>query len=250
MDYRDVDHPESDFIGKKVVFVVGDSYAAGFGVKDYKDRFSNQLEKELGAGWLVINIARNGWNSVKEYKAIISYPYKPDIIILAYYLNDIQDAAVKNGVLFPPYPVRYPSCLSTYICNSYLLNYLYWRVYRWVNADLGEVYWEYFNKSFQDENIWKTHKGELLDIINYNKDHNIRLISVLLPLLIKIDSSKPLLSKVADLMKDNDIETIDLSRILSGRDPDELIVNSFDFHPSKKLHKEVAGLLFDRIQQQ
>ena len=115
---------------------------------------------------------------------------------------------------------------------------------------MGEFYWEYLEKLYSNEKVWEAHKKELLHLIRYTQKNDIRLITVLFPILTVVERSKLFLVKVGDIMKHNHIETIDLSTILSGRNPHELIVNSFDFHPSKKLHKEVAGLLFDRIQQQ
>ncbi len=252
MRYRDIEHPKSQFAGKKVIFVVGDSLAAGLGIKDYRDRFSNVLQDILGGDWSVVNIAQCGWDTANEYKAIRSYPLKPDIIVLSDYVNDIKNAAEKVGINEPIFPdmshVR--SLYLSFVRNSYFINYVYWRIRRHMERDQGEFYWEYLEKLYSNEKVWEAHKKELLHIVRYTQKNDIKLITVLFPILTVVERSKLLLVKVGDIMKHNHIETIDLSTILSGRNPQELIVNSFDFHPSKKLHKEVAGLLFDRIQQQ
>jgi hypothetical protein len=252
MRYRDIEHPKSQFIGKKVIFVVGDSLAAGLGIKDYKDRFSNVLQDILGENWLVVNIAQCGWDTANEYKAIRSYPHKPDIIVLSYYINDIKDAAEKVGINEPIFPdmSHVHSLYLSFVRNSYFINYVYWRIRRHMERDLGEFYWEYLEKLYSNKKVWEAHKKELLHIVRYTQKNDIRLITVLFPILTVVERSKLLLIKVEDLMKHNHIETIDLSTILSGRNPHELIVNSFDFHPSKKLHKEVGELLYDLILQQ
>jgi hypothetical protein len=63
LGYRDIDHPESDFSQKKTIFVVGDSFAAGYGIKDYRNRFASIVQDKLGDGWSVITIAENGWGT-------------------------------------------------------------------------------------------------------------------------------------------------------------------------------------------
>lgn len=95
--YRDVEHSATDFGNKKVLFVVGDSFVAGHGISQIENRFSNILQRNLGGQYVVVNIAKNGWNTADEYQAILSYPYKPKKIILSYYLNDILGAASTLG---------------------------------------------------------------------------------------------------------------------------------------------------------
>lgn len=76
--FRDNDHKKIE--GKKIVIIIGDSFAAGPGIKKYTDRFSNVLQNLLGNNYEVINISRNGWSSEDEYNGIQSYPtLKPDI---------------------------------------------------------------------------------------------------------------------------------------------------------------------------
>ncbi|MBI1791608.1 MAG: SGNH/GDSL hydrolase family protein [Acidobacteria bacterium] len=80
--YRDLERAEGDFLGKRIVAVAGDSFAAGYGIADYRRRFSNVLEDNLGPGWVVVNLAKNGWDTSAEFKAVRSFPHKPDVIVL------------------------------------------------------------------------------------------------------------------------------------------------------------------------
>ncbi len=141
--------------------------------------------------------------------------------------------------------VRY--CWSSYL---YSLDYLYWRVYRFRNADIGKYYWEYLSNCYSNQDVWEIHKEELLDIVSYTKDNNIQLVLVLFPHLVKMQQSKEFISKVAGLMNVNEVETIDLSTEFAARDPKELVVNSFDVHPNEATHKEIGGLLYDRIRRE
>ena len=69
--YRDVEHSATDFDNKKVLFVVGDSFVAGHGISQTENRFSNILQRNLGGQYVVVNIAKNGWNTADEYQAIL-----------------------------------------------------------------------------------------------------------------------------------------------------------------------------------
>ncbi len=55
LGYRDIEYTKDNLKGKRIVFVVGDSFVAGQGIKNYKDRFSNILQEKLGKSWAVLN---------------------------------------------------------------------------------------------------------------------------------------------------------------------------------------------------
>ena len=112
---------------------------------------------------------------------------------------------------------------------------------------MGKIYWEYLKSCYSDEEIWKMHKEELLDIIDYSKNQGIELIVVVFPYLRYVKPSKHLTSKTVNLINLNGVRVIDLATRLSGRDPAELIVNRFDAHPNEKLNDEIACLLYEEI---
>ncbi len=248
--YRDYEHPLSRLSKKKVVFVVGDSFVAGEGLENMDDKFSSVLGRRLGDEWEVVTLARCGWATERELKAIIAYPYKtPKTIILSYYINDIHGAAFKNGDSFPDLFNKPPKILENAINNSFLFNFIYWRVYRILNADKGGVYWEWLKKNYSSEKVWQTHKKELLDIVNYSRGKNIDLVILVFPNLKQIQASKAFTSKVIDLMKSENIKVIDVATklALDKRDPAELVVNPVDAHPSVKLNREIGEMLIEYI---
>lgn len=254
--YRDIEHTKPSLNGKKIIFVVGDSFVAGAGIKNYKDRFSNILQKNLGEDYVTINIARPGWATEDEYNAILSYPYKPDIIILSYNWTDIEGSAKKMGIDINKYKSTIPSPTSgiiKYFFNtSYFFNYCYYRLYRFYKSnDITQIYSNFLDCP-SNEMIWQDHKKSLFNIISYAKNQNIELIVVVFPFLRPrhaIIFSKNFSTKIVDFMNFNKVTVIDLTDKLIGRNPQELIVNSFDSHPSVKLHKEIANLLVEYVYQ-
>jgi len=247
--YRDVEHDPSEFENKEVVFVVGDSFVAGHGIAQIEDRFSNILQKDLGGKYLVLNIARNAWDTADEYQAISSYPHKPKRIILSYYINDILGAAHKLGY-GSPVRVEYPhNQILRYITDhSYALNFAYWRLYRFYNKDLGEKYSEYLKTSYSNQTIWGAHESELLNIVSYTQNQGIDLTVVVFPNLRDVKGSAIITSKVAEVFHMHNIRVLNLEPLLENRDPMSLVVNSLDSHPNEALNKEIAELLTKDIQ--
>ena len=69
--YRDLEH---EWEGSRLLFVVGDSFAAGHGIENISDRFSGVLQEKAGTGWTVAVLAKNDWNLGDEYQALVRHP--------------------------------------------------------------------------------------------------------------------------------------------------------------------------------
>lgn|SRR6266850_2633455 len=247
--YRDVEHNPAELRNKKVLFVVGDSFVAGHGISQTENRFSNILQRNLAGQYVVVNIARNGWNTADEYQAIVSYPYKPKKIILSYYINDILGAAFKLGYGSPIRVEPPPNRTLRYLTDhSYALNFTYWRLYRFYNKDLGEKYWEFLKSSYSNRNIWEEHEAELFKIVTYTQSQGIDLTVVVFPNLMAVEASAVFTSKVAEFFQKHNVRVLNLEPILVDREPMSLVVNSLDAHPNEALNREVAELLTKEIQ--
>lgn len=250
LGYRDIEHSVANLRGKKTIFVVGDSFAAGQGIEDYKDRFSNVLQDKLGDNWVVVNIAQCGWSTENEYKAVLSYPYKPNIIILSYYIDDMDNSARRIGldldiVNVGNRIVNSPSRAIKYLINSsYAFNYFYYRLSfkeKRVKRDFEYM----LENCYLNEEVWKEHKKELLNIVEYAKKENIELI-----MLIHYDPKfihKIVYSKIIGFMGLNDVKVINLKDTFKKWNKRNLQVSSIDPHPSKKVHKMVGNILFEDI---
>ena len=55
--YRDIEHDLKNLGGKKLLFVVGDSFVAGHGITNPRDRFSDVLGAQLEENWEVFKIS-------------------------------------------------------------------------------------------------------------------------------------------------------------------------------------------------
>ena len=131
LGFRDREHDRKKTPGVRRVLVLGDSIADGFGDIRREDAFPALLETLLtqsGRPTEVINLGVSGYNTLQEvelYKTL-GARYDPDLVILAYCLNDRQfvtgeliallEEAVRTG--------RSPGSRSrTLLGRSHLLGY-------------------------------------------------------------------------------------------------------------------------------
>lgn len=249
LGYRDVEHKPADFHDKKLIFIVGDSFAAGWGIPQIENRFSNILQRDLGEEYLVVNVAKNGWGTAHEYNAILSYPYPPKKIVLSYYLNDIERLALKAGYIHRGI-IEYPhNQVFRFVINrSYFLNFVYWRLYRFQNKATIENYYERLKQSYSDPNVWAAHEAELGQIVTYTRNQGIDLTVVVFPHLNAVKDSAPITSKVTEFFERNNVRVLNLQPLLEGREPTTMMVNSLDAHPNESLNREVAELLTRMMQ--
>jgi lysophospholipase L1-like esterase len=93
LGYRGPQYPTAKPVGAFRILVLGDSIAEGIRIDDYADVFSALLESTLRArGWPVevMNFAVSGYNTQQEVETLKQkgIAFKPDLVILAYCLND------------------------------------------------------------------------------------------------------------------------------------------------------------------
>lgn len=251
LGYRDVEWTPEKLAGKTKVMVVGDSFVAGSGIADPKDRFSNQLGRLLGDNYVVFNVASPGWDTVDEVEAILNYPYNPDILVLSYYLNDIEGTAYQTGAQRPPIRQDPPAWLLPLVQNSHAVNFLYWRIIRLGPQEWAEVYWnDWLKKISADPDTTWRHQQELLKIIEGAASEQIPLFVVVFPNLAAVEESQPLIQPVIDLFQTHHIPVLDVGKLLAGRDPATTMVNTIDSHPNEAVNREVAEQLYQMISQQ
>lgn len=244
--FRDIEH--KNLKGKRILYIVGDSFVCGQGINRFQDIFPEVLAGKLPSSWEVIILAQCGWGPEKEYEALVSAPYQPDMIVVSYCFNDIEDAAEKTGITHPEF-IKPPSPkIDYFIKRSHLLNYLYWRVYRfalWHSKKEG--YMEYLSQAYSNKSTWKLHEQELKKLIQYSKDHKSELIFLVFPQFTNKMLDTTICIKVMDFLRREHIRTIDLTSLFLNKDLRKLVVNPVDYHPNKAVHKEIGELLFRAI---
>jgi len=249
LGYRDLEPDRASLDGRRVLLVVGDSFVAGHGTADYRDRFANVLGGLLGDGWRVRVVARRGWNTRQEARGLRRYPLDPDVVVLSYYSNDIEGAARRAGWPMPSLVRPPPGFLQPFVDHLYSVNWVYWRLVRFRDARaMGAIYRRYIDEIGRHKSVWTLHERELRSLLRAARRRGAeRVLVVVFPNLVDPESSLPITSRVVGWMRRRGVETLDLYPRLAGRDTESLVVNRMDAHPSVALHREVARLLYDRL---
>jgi hypothetical protein len=248
LGYRDYEWTEEDLAGKTRILVVGDSVAAGFGIKDIDDRFGGVLDDELGDDYTVMHAARSGWATYQELVGMQEYPHRPDIVVLAYYINDILSAAAGHGAAWPSeMNAAYQAPLLVH--KSYLANFVYYQVVRLPALREEDPYFLTLREFYADPVIWETHAGELAAVCEWTRESDIELIVVVFPQLLAPEETAFATQKVVALFEEKGVPVLDLTYTYIGADPGTLTANRVDAHPSRMVHHDVgvalAGLIRD-----
>jgi hypothetical protein len=242
MGFRD----EETNISNPSILFIGDSFTAGHGLKNSEERFSNIVKKELfdkGYNYSVINLGRNGIDTRGEYDLMIDFIKKKNIVtrkvILQYYGNDIEMAAVENGLIFngfEPYS-DIPKYLGYLVKGSYLANFIYWTLPK---KDTFS-YSKFLENAYKDQKIMADHKKDFKRFIDYCNENSIELIVVVFPFMQNLELSDTIfVNEILKYFEENKIKTINVSQLVENIKLSDRVVNNIDGHASKKVNLLVA----------
>ncbi len=237
---RDVEM-EAPKPGPKKLFLMGDSFVAGHGIKDTEKRFGNLIQAEFEDDFKIYNLGANGFGTRDELLKLQLSPIKPDHVILFWYLNDIEECAWKNNEYQALSNHRY-----SLLDGSYLFNYIWWS---YPHPTEGDNYLQFLEKAFANENVISCHIEELNAFTDYCKANKIEFTLAAFPFMQE-PKQKPfaqaLLQRFLALQaaKNNFVTYLDLSYVFANIQPDtKLVVNDFDSHPNELANQFVADQL-------
>ncbi len=249
VEYRDRTWTDADVQGKKKIMIIGDSFVAGHGICNAKDRFGDVLQTKLGDGYAVFNVAVNGWGTPEETYFPLLHPYKPDIVVLSYFVNDIRNAITLTNHPYPEMIPRPDWMINTPLKDSYLVDYVYWQIfYKRQFADSNAKLWQALLDSYFVPDIWAEHKSEMLQVVDWAKKIHAPLIVIVWPTLESIQSSARQTAMVEQVFRDNGATVISASDMFRNDPPDSLVVNNIDSHPNENTHRRMADALYSVIQ--
>ncbi len=246
MGFRDTELSEKDLTRKKILFL-GDSFTAGHGIKKRSERFSDIAGEKLKPDFEFFNIGRNGADPDDEYNILVNFPAKPDVLVLQYFFNDIENATRRAGK-FKEFPLLYndiPLWQRPLVRGSFLLNFIYWKFPH--NAEYN--YLVELKKAYADSSVMADHLLSLKKFTDYCKANNTKLIVVLMPFLQDLKTSNELAIPVKKFFNDAGANVIDVSNLVANSDVKDRLVNINDFHASKMVNKIVADAIIKTISQ-
>ncbi|MBL4734867.1 MAG: SGNH/GDSL hydrolase family protein [Flavobacteriales bacterium] len=268
LGYRDREL-DAAFIGsKKKVMVVGDSFVAGHGIEDPKDRFTDRLQAMLGDQYIVFNLGVNGADTQAAYNKLVNFPLKPDMIVLAHFTNDIERVPRRTALNIARKPNLLMAGTGTstsggyLIENSYLLNYFYNKFgaseifsgeKRGVTTKeelLKPHHRDNYQSFYLDPEMRQEHLRNLYQFVLLSQQEQIPLLALLLPETWDetIDYSENYVNlPIGAFFKEHGILALDAYNLFKQTPIQERVVNSNDAHPSILMHQKIAESLYEAM---
>jgi hypothetical protein len=244
--YRDREIDPAALAATRRLYVVGDSFAAGHGIEDREARFADRVRRGLGPAWSVVLLARNGWNTTDELLALRSMALPPDVIVLSWYVNDIE--AVSPQAAPPRLDLDgEPAGVRAVVQHSDLANFVYWRVRRTRLSGLQSAYWQSVLNAFDDPATWERYATQLRDVAALARAQGALLLVIAFPDLTDVVGTHTIVARVATVFRDEGAEVVDLAERFTGRPPQDLVVSALDAHPNAAVHAEVGELVLRRL---
>lgn len=246
LGYRDREHTDTP---ATKIFVLGDSFTSGLGVADPADRLSDRLQARLGNERRVYNLGVNGADTRAELARLAAHPFRPALVVLLYYLNDIESAAEEAGHMIPsfhPYG-DVPDPVAAVVRRSYLLDFAYWLV---PHGDLARFEGT-LEAMYRDPAVLARHLADLDRIVAYCRRRDADLVVVAFPHLARPVETAELLRPIVTHLRAADVPVIEVAPLVAGQDPRRFYVNRNDAHPNERLNAlltdAVAGLVEPRL---
>lgn len=245
LGYRDREWTAAELADKSTVLVLGDSFAAGWGVDDPADRFSDVLGAHLGDDYAVINAAVFGTGTAEQLDILKSYPLAtPDVVLLQYFLNDIEYTGLTLGLLPQPQPI------PDWARATYLSNFIYWRIVVGNQSDAAMFNrsWDWSYAAYDNVGIWTPHRAEIEALVAYTESIGARLIVVIFPNMLDPVRSVAYVDRVAQAFEARGV--IDVLRLYDAAAAwarEDAIVSPRDSHPSSAFHRYVGDQLYARF---
>ncbi len=237
----DIEYPMTIAPGKRRITFVGDSFTAGFGVKNVDDRFVNRIRRRHPE-WEVHAAAKPGLDTSTEvdlmHNLTVSNHYQLDVVVLVYQINDI-------GEVMPGWVREYRQMMADdfrngWLCrNSYFVNLFYHRWQLRQNAFMRK-YFDEVESAYQGQ-LWEIEKVGLLAMQNLTRMRGGTLLLVVtFPYMDQALRFKPVHEQLDRYWKEQGVPHLDLLPVFSNLPPAQLVANPHDAHPNESAHELAA----------
>ena len=234
---------------RRVTFV-GDSFAAGLGLKNVEDRFANRIRRRHPE-WEVHDVAKPGLETSNEVEAVhnlvVSNGYALDLVVLVYNMNDIGEVmpdsiAAYRKLIADPFRNSW-LCRNSYFVNLY---YLRWEVRRTARL---QRYFDEIEAAYRGP-IFEKHKVALKAMCNMTIIRGGRLVVVTFPFMHDPARFKAAHARMNEFWKEHGVPNLDLLPVFSNLPPASITVNAHDAHPNERAHALAAEKIDAFLQEQ
>lgn len=225
------------------VLVVGDSFTEGHGIRFIEQRYTGLLQARLGSPYKVLNLGASGSDTRRQYKNLETYPIPPDIVILQYFGNDIEEACRQHGKTFVGFQFYsdVPGFAKYLVTHSFFFNFAYWLF----PHDAGNRrYAGYLQDCYGDESVLEEHFRDLDRFVEYAIDRQVPLLVLIFPFLEEnTDAVNRYVSLVGSHLEARGVLVISVADLIQSLPPGDRVVNRSDGHASTKVHEAAARAL-------
>ncbi len=268
--FRDKERELANISNNYRILVLGDSFTFGAGVKYIKDLYPAVLEEKLSTnvsdscnGIEVINTGLKGLSTEQEYhylkeKGIL---FNPDFLILGYVLNDAETQTTRkktatndrfNHLL--PYP--YGKLLNAYSFLYYLgeprlRSLMNKMMSALLDSEAKPKTFDDYTGDIYSDDKFIAYRNLFDEFMEYSRSKELKMVVVLFPYMGSVrnhgNKSPPIISKIKEMVLENNMEFIDLLSPLRNSKIEHLTVSKTDGHPSKEVHHLAAGEIYKRL---
>jgi len=243
--FRDYEHPIKKDNNTFRIFVLGDSITFGWGVT-LNDTFTKLLERKLNllkplknySKYEVINSGIGNYNTAMELTLLKEkgLKYEPNLIILQFYVNDVEVTPKKSKLR--------------------VLEYSYFYIFLWdkyTNARVrfsGNDYKKYYSSLYEKDFIGKSNTEKAVnEIIRISKDKTIPILIVIFPEFHNFEDYpfKEANEFINQIANSNNVSVLDLLPAYQNYEPKTLWVSQEDVHPNSLGHEIAADQIYGKL---
>jgi len=254
--YRDLERTPDKGAGTRRLLCLGDSFAWGASV-EFEDALPQRLERGLSRRrrerWEVVNLALPGMNTVDQEAQLAQegFAYHPDVVLLAYVLNDSEDATAAEARRAADWAetrrqARPPSLLD----HSALLAWVRGRL--WATAENRRRVSGYLSMYTDDAPGWVAGRRALERMGALCRAQGVPFVVAIFPLFGNpLDARYPferIHARVAEAAGQAGARVVDLLPAYRGLRWDILVVDGADDeHPNEIAHRIAANTLLHEL---
>lgn len=240
--FRDRDWTPDDLRGKRVVAVIGDEIALGWGIDDPAQRFSGVLADALGDGYAVVNLGLSGSGTAEQTAALRAFSHNVDLIVWAYALGDIESAAFRHAAAWTV-PMRDVPPLAR---GSHLAAAWFWRDQTGSFPQAHPDYWQWVYGQYDDPVVMDAHAAEIAAVLDAANLHSAPVIAAVFPNPLDVVGSIAYSDRVAAVIEGEGGAVWTLFDAAAGQ-PDGYIIRPVLPLPDAAFHRLVGEGLAERV---
>jgi lysophospholipase L1-like esterase len=253
--YRDFERSIPKPAGVRRAVCIGDSFTWGVSVlfdDAWPQRVERALSRDRGERWEAVNLAEPGLNAVQEASRLASegLAYEPDVVIVAYVLNDSEDETAAEARRAADWIEERRSASTSLLDRSALARLVRTRV-RATLENRRRI--EGFRSMYADDYAgWVAARRALKAMGGMCRERGVPLVVAIFPLFGNpLDAGYPFAevhAKVAQAAAEAGARVADLLPAYRGLDGALLVVNGADDeHPNEIAHRIAAKAIAQAV---